>query len=186
MADAGVLPVSRTARAAEKMKTTAGVVAALAGAITGMWTIYEKVKSDARQYTAASYETLAPQLNQMNEALQKLEEENQQLKKALVIANPEQARAARGRVAARAAAQPHAAAKAPETSPSASAPAAPATPEAPAAPTVPAAPATAEGETAEDPFAKILGTVNQTREAVKAVRKVPETFQKVLEDRDKK
>lgn len=170
----------------ERMKTTAGVVAAVAGAVTGMWTIYEKVKTDARQYTAASYETLAPQLNQMNEALQRLEEENQQLKKALVIANPEQARAARSRVAARAA-QPQAAKKAPEATSPATAPAtagAPATPGTPAAPT---APTTAEAEeTADDPFARILGTVSQTREAVKAVRKVPESFQKVLEDRGKK
>src|SRR5689334_10660202 len=72
MADAGVLPVSRTDRAMERLKTTAGVVAAVAGALTGMWTIYEKVRTDARQYTAASYETLAPQVNQLNEALRKL------------------------------------------------------------------------------------------------------------------
>src|SRR5947207_11167498 len=85
MADAGVLPMSRGERAVERMKTTAGVLAAVAGAITGMWTIYDKVRTDARQYTAASYETLAPQVNQMNEALRKLEEDNQQLKKALLV-----------------------------------------------------------------------------------------------------
>src|SRR3954467_11828111 len=83
MADAGVLPVSRTARTLERLKTTAGVVAAVAGAITGMWTIYEKVKSDARQYTAASYETLAPQLNQMNEALRELEANTRQIRRTL-------------------------------------------------------------------------------------------------------
>ena len=168
MSDAAVLPASRAARAAEKMKTTAGVVAALAGAITGMWTIYEKVKSDARQYTADSYETLAPQLNQMNEALHKLEEENQQLKKALVVTRGEHPRPAATRPRPTAAT-----AKAGE----------PPT----AAPGAPAAPATAENEeNTDDAFGRILGTVNQTREAVRAVRKVPETFQKVLEDRGKK
>jgi hypothetical protein len=159
------------------MKTTAGVVAALAGAITGMWTIYEKVKSDARQYTADSYETLAPQLNQMNDALHRLEEENQQLKKALVVTRGDHPRPAttRPRPAA-------ATAKAGE--PPAAAPGAPA---APATPGTPAAPATAQNEeNTDDAFGRILGTVNQTREAVRAVRKVPETFQKVLEDRGKK
>src|SRR3954468_14366173 len=87
MADAGVLPISRADRAMERLKMTAGVVAAVAGAITGMWTIYEKVRTDARQYTAASYETLAPQVNQMNEALRQLEQDNQQLKKALLAAH---------------------------------------------------------------------------------------------------
>jgi hypothetical protein len=179
MTDAAVLPASRAARAVEKMKTTAGVVAALAGAITGMWTIYEKVKSDARQYTAASYETLAPQLNQMNEALHKLEEENQQLKKALVIT-----RAERPRSTARAKAPAATTAKAAEPPPAVpGAPPAAATPEPPGAP---AAPTAENHETTDDAFGRILGTVNQTREAVKAVRKVPETFQKVLEDRGKK
>jgi hypothetical protein len=170
MADAGVLPGSRVGRAADRMKNTAGVVAALAGAITGMWTIYEKVKSDARQYTAASYETLAPQLNQMNEALQKLEQENQELKKALVLTHAE-----RPRTAARS--KPLAQARSGEPpTPAATTP----TPGAPATPTA------ENQEAADDPLARILGTVNQTREAVKAVRKVPETFQKVLEDRGKK
>ncbi|HXU82023.1 MAG TPA: hypothetical protein VN914_11540, partial [Polyangia bacterium] len=83
----------------ERLKTTAGVVAALAGAVTGMWTIYEKVKSDAKQYTAASYETLAPQVNQMNEALRQLQEENQQLKKALLVHAEQRPRPARPRPA---------------------------------------------------------------------------------------
>jgi len=156
------------------MKTTAGVLAALAGAITGMWTVYEKVKSDARQYTAASYETLAPQLNQMNEALHKLEEENQQLKKALVVTRAEHPRpVSRTRAPA--------VAKAGE--PPVAAPAAPAPAGTPAAP---AAPTAQNEENTDDAFGRILGTVNQTREAVKAVRKVPETFQKVLEDRARK
>jgi TolA-binding protein len=183
MADAAIpLPGSKAARALERMKTTAGVLAALAGAITGLWTVYEKVKTDARQYTAASYETLAPQLNQMNEALQKLQDENQQLKKAMVISHHERPRPA-GRTKAPAAARP---AVAPAPAKPGEAPAA--APTAASAPATPAAPAPAAeiDETTDDPFGKIIGTVNQTREAVKAVRKVPETFQKVLEDRGKK
>jgi hypothetical protein len=176
MADAGVLPASRTERALERMKTTAGVVAALAGAITGMWTIYEKVRTDARQYTAASYETLAPQVNQMNEALRKLEEDNRQLKQALLATHPERAHPARStRVAAARPAEPAAPAPPP---PGGAAPAAPGT--------VPAAPPAAPQGQADDALGRVLGTVNQTREAVEAVRKVPETFQKVLESRGKK
>src|SRR5215471_2707520 len=75
MADAGVLPASKTDRLMERLRGYAGVIAAVAGAITGLWTIYEKVRTDARQYTAASYETLAPQLNQMTEALRQLEQD---------------------------------------------------------------------------------------------------------------
>jgi len=179
MADAIVLPESRAGRALERAKTTAGVVAAVAGAITGMWTIYEKVKSDARQYTTASYETLAPQLNQMNEALQKLAQENQELKKALIITHNERPRPA-ARVRTAAATKPG---EAPATKPGEPAAAAPATATSPATPAAP----TAENEEAgDDPFGRIVGTVNQTREAVRAVRKVPETFQKVLESRGKK
>ena len=160
--------MSRAERAMERMKMTAGVVAALAGAVTGMWTIYEKVKTDARQYTTDSYETLAPQVNQLNEALRKLEEDNQQLKKALL------AHAERPRPPVRS----KAVAKGDET-----APAAPATPAAPAPGTAP--PAEAQ-EQPDDALGRIVGTVNQTREAVDAVRKVPETFQKVLESKGKK
>jgi hypothetical protein len=167
MADAGVLPASRTERTLERLKTTAGVVAAVAGAITGMWTIYEKVKTDARQYTAASYETLAPQVNQLNEALRHLEQDNSQLKKALL------AHSDRPRVAAR----PNAPAKPGE--------APPATPAAPAAGAPAPTPAQAQ-EQSDDALGRIAGTLNQTREAVEAVRKVPETFQKVLESKGKK
>jgi len=170
MADAGVLPASRAERAMERMKTTAGVLAAVAGAITGMWTIYEKVKTDARQYTAASYETLAPQVNQLNEALHKLEEDNQQLKKALLATHAEQRQRAGKSPRVTATAEPPAApAAGPGTAPAAGTPA-PATPE----------------ERTDDALGRIVGTVNQTREAVEAVRKVPESFQKVLESKGKK
>jgi hypothetical protein len=169
MADAGVLPVSRTERTLERLRTTAGVVAAVAGAITGMWTIYEKVKTDARQYTAASYETLAPQVNQMNEALRQLEADNTQLKRALL------AHGDRPRVVARP--------KAP-TKPGEAPPATPAVPAA-GAPAPPPTPAQAQ-EQSDDALGRLAGTLNQTREAVEAVRKVPETFQKVLDSRGKK
>src|SRR3954466_4401640 len=75
---------SHRGRLLEGLKSTAGVLAAIAGALTGLWTVYDKVKSEARQYTAASYETLAPQVNQMNEALRQLQQENQELRQALV------------------------------------------------------------------------------------------------------
>src|SRR3954468_21960366 len=94
MAEAGVIASpSRSSRALEKLRMTAGIVAAIAGAITGLWTIYEKVKSDARQYTADSYETLAPQLNQVTEALRQIQKENAQLRQALAVHAPPAARA---------------------------------------------------------------------------------------------
>jgi hypothetical protein len=169
MADAGVLTISRADRAMERLKMTAGVVAAVAGAITGMWTIYEKVKTDARQYTAASYETLAPQVNQLNEALRKLEEDNTQLKKALLATHTEQ-RLRSGK-------SPKVVTK--------TEPATPAVPAAPGAPPPAATPPTAEQQ-ADDALGRIVGTVNQTREAVEAVRRVPETFQKVLDSKGKR
>jgi hypothetical protein len=171
MADAGVLPASRTERTLERLKTTAGVVAAVAGAITGMWTIYERVKTDARQYTAASYETLAPQVNQLNEALRKLEDDNQQLKKALLASHAEQRQRSGKppRVTAKTEPPPAAPGAAPPTATPAGTPA-PSTPE----------------ERTDDALGRIVGTVNQTREAVEAVRRVPETFQKVLDSKGKK
>jgi hypothetical protein len=157
----------------ERLKTTAGVVAALAGAVTGMWTIYEKVKSDAKQYTAASYETLAPQVNQMNEALRQLQEENQQLKKALLVHAEQRPRPARPRPATKPEGGVHGRPR--RTGTTAGATPAPGT----------SAPAEAQ-EQPDDTLGRIVGTVTQTREAVEAVRKVPETFQKVLESRGKK
>jgi hypothetical protein len=159
MADAGVMGGSRGERVLERMKTTAGVVAALAGAITGLWTVYEKVKTDARQYTTTSYETLAPQMNQMSEALKKLEQDNQELKQALAHGRP----------------RPHPTARPSE-------PAAPPVP----MPGVPATSAPAQGQEQQDPVGELIGRVNQTREAVNAISKVPETFKQVLEGQKKK
>jgi len=130
------------------------------------------VKTDARQYTAASYETLAPQVNQLNEALRKLEEDNQQLKKALLASHAEQRQRSGKPPRVTAKAEPPAA---PAAAPPAAAPPAPGT----------AAPSTPEERT-DDALGRIVGTVNQTREAVEAVRRVPETFQKVLESKGKK
>src|SRR4051812_26448951 len=92
MADAAVMGTPRSERFIERVKTVTGVLAGLAGAITGLWTVYDKVKTDARQYTAASYETLAPQVNQLTEALKSLEQQNRELHEAL-LTKSERARA---------------------------------------------------------------------------------------------
>lgn len=172
MAEAGVLPGSRSERVLGGLKTTAGIVAAVAGAVTGMWGIYEKVKSDARQYTTASYETLAPQLNQMTEALRKIEQENQQLKQALLARTRPTRPAKAGSSGAR---------STPAATPVG--PAAPGTP-ASAEPAAPTAGATPE-EKEQGALDRILGTMHQTKEAVDAVRKVPESFKQVLEQKKK-
>src|SRR6185369_12042043 len=115
--------------------------------------------SDAKQYTAASYETLAPQVNQMNEALRQLQEENQQLKKALLVHAEQRPRPTRPR---------------PATKPEGAATAAPAAPGTTAGAT-PAPGTTAPAEAQEQPddtLGRIVGTVTQTREAVEAVRRV--------------
>jgi hypothetical protein len=155
------------------MKTTAGVVAAVAGAVTGMWGIYEKVKSDAREYTTASYETLAPQVNQLTEALRKIEQENQQLKQAVLARSTRPTRA----VTVKATTQARPSRPATATTPAAGAPAA-------EEPANPVAGATAE-EKEQGALDKIMGTMHQTREAVDAVRKVPESFKQVLDQKKK-
>jgi hypothetical protein len=186
MADAVIAP-SKGAKAVEKLRNTAGVVAALAGAITGMWTIYEKVKADARQYTADSYETLAPQLNKVTEALQQIQQENQQLRQVLAqqagrpipkSRPPERKPSAKPTAAATPAA--------PAPAPAAGTPPAPEPPPPPAptaegAPPAPPAPA----ENPNDPLGQLIGGVQKTREAVESMRRVPETFEKALEQRRK-
>lgn len=204
----------------ERLKTGAGVIAAVAGAVTGMWTIYEKVKSDTRKITAASYETLAPQLNEMSEALRQLHKENQELRQAMAGVSPERAQAVVARAAA-AGERPPTSGRKPSAKPAAGGggspptasaggaaapgappgapPAQPAPPGAPPAPSPtpttspadpggtppPAAPpATAQAPPDKaDPLSDLLGTVARTREAVDKIRKVPETFDKVLEGR---
>jgi hypothetical protein len=166
MADADVLPASRTGRLIERLRTSAAVIAAVAGAITGLWTIYEKVRADARQYTAASYDTLAPQVNQMAEAVRQLAEENLQMRQALAAhaENPRTISRERAAAAHNPPAKP--------TPPAGTEPAPGATATAPPAQADPA-----------DPLGKLIGTVNRTREAVDAVRKVPETFDKAFAQR---
>ncbi len=150
----GTMNPPRIGGSLDRVRTSAGILAAVAGAITGMLTIYEKVKTEARTYTAASYETLAPQLNQMNEALRQLEVENRQMRQALTTrATPIRVRT------------PTKAHAAPQPSP----------------PPVPAA----EQPQGKDRLDEFLGTVTRTREAVEAVRKVPESFKTVLEQRQK-
>lgn len=73
-------PPSRADIHLERVKTGATILGAIAAAITGLWGVYEKVRSEARQDTAASYNTLAPQVNQMGEALKEMQLENQQLR----------------------------------------------------------------------------------------------------------
>jgi hypothetical protein len=170
MADAAVLGGTRSDRFMDRVRTIAGVLAAVAGAITGLWTIYEKVKSDARQYTAASYETLAPQMNQMAEALKTLEQQNAELRQALV-AHGERPRAPTHKPAAKPGEPP-------------TPPTAPGAPSGAAAATAPATAAPAEEP--DDALGRLAGTLQQTRAAVDAVRKVPETFQKVLDQKGKK
>src|SRR4051794_23022295 len=169
MADADVLPGARPATHTpflERLRSSAAVIAAVAGAITGLWTIYEKVRADARHYTAASYETLAPQINQMTEVLRQLEQDNHQMKQVLA------ARAGRAVPKERPARERPAAAT-PPASPAAPAPAANATPPPAGAPE------------SDDPLGKLLGTVNRTRDAVDAIRNVPDSFEKALQQRPK-
>src|SRR5688500_5398996 len=73
-------PPSRAAMTLERVKTGATILGAIAAATTGLWGAYEKVRAEARQDTAASYNTLAPQVNQLGEALKQIQQENQQLR----------------------------------------------------------------------------------------------------------
>jgi hypothetical protein len=163
MATADALPAapSRFGQALERLRTTAAVVAAVAGAVTGMWSMYRNLRTQARQETAASYETLAPQINQLTEAMRQLELDNQQLRQALA------GHAAHPRTAAR---EKPAAARPPATKE-----AAPAAAEEPA-------PAPAQAET-DDPLGKLIGTVTRTRDAVDSIRKVPDSFQQALKQK---
>ncbi|HET6284831.1 MAG TPA: hypothetical protein VFH73_27995 [Polyangia bacterium] len=171
----------------DRLKGGAGLVAAVVGSMTALFGVYEKVRSDAKEYTATSYDTLAPKLNEMNDALKRLQQENQQLKEAVVghavrlkpaatatarpSAKPTHATATGDRPAAEPAAEP--------VPPPAGAAAAP-------APTAPAAQATAESAPSggqPNPLNDIFGAVTQARDAVQNIRKVPETFEKALQQK---
>ena len=187
----------------EKVKNGAAILGAVASAFVGIYGVYEKVRTDARADTAASYNTLAPQLNQMGEALRQLQQENQQLReivahgqgKPRMAVTPPASNARRREPRAPAAASSAAPANAPaavaqpatNAGPNAGAPAASATPSqepaAGAAP-VPAPPAAAEAPTPtaneEDRISGLLRTVGRTREAIDNLRKVPEDFGRVV------
>ncbi|HEY0711653.1 MAG TPA: hypothetical protein VGF45_03205 [Polyangia bacterium] len=190
----------------EKLKSGAAVLGAVASAVVGLYGVYEKVRSDARADTAASYNTLAPQVNQLGEALKQLQQENQQLreivahsqgKPRMAVVPPaattkrrenaaaKPAKAANGQAPA---AAPPAAAPATEA-PSAAAPNQAAPPaEAPTAANPPtpatppeATPAEAAPANEDDRISGLLRTVGRTREAIESLKKVPEDFGRVVE-----
>jgi hypothetical protein len=178
----------------ERVKSGAAILGAVAGAITGLWGVYEKVRTEAKDLTAASYNTLAPQMNQIGEALKELQQENQHLREILAqqSGKPRIAAEPPANPTRRPARRPSAGAPAQPAAPTASAPAAgappagtpaappPATPP-PAAEQPAAPPAAAQTPPApQDPVTGLLNTVGRTREAIDGLRKVPETFENVL------
>lgn len=173
----------------ERVKTLAAVVAAVAGALTGLWGVYEKVRQEARKDTAASYNTLAPQVNQLGEALKQLQQENQQLRaivgqsqgrpRLAVVPKKSPDKPRRPAAADGAGGSGVAAVPAPAGSGGTVA-AAPATPAeaAPESPTqTPAAPGTED-----DPVEDLLRTAARTRAAIEGLRRVPESFSRVADD----
>ena len=178
-------PSAGRAGAIDRLKSGAAILGALAGAVTGLYGVYEKVRSEAKEYTAASYNTLAPQMNQIGEALKHLQQENQQLREIVA------AHQGKPRIGATppAAARKPAAGKARRPNTTAGAPAAPTTAAAPtetapAAPgdqaRAPAAPGNGSAPAGDDPIGGLLNTVGRTRAAIETLRKVPEDFEKVV------
>jgi hypothetical protein len=175
-------PSGRAARAFEHMKTGAAVIGALVGALSAMWGFYHRVRTEARANTAASYNTLAPQVNQLGEALRQLQLENQKLRDVVAQSS------GRSRIAA----SPPRKAKPKPAEPAPSAPAADQPPPvaterapaadagAPAAP-VPTPPPSPPEAGSDDPVTDLLETVGRTRAAIESLRKVPEDFGRVLE-----
>jgi hypothetical protein len=159
----------------EKLSKYAAVIGAVVGAITALWGVYEKVRAEARRDTAASYNTLAPQVNQMGEALKQLQQENQQLREIVALhqGQPRIAKVPPARKPPARAANPANAPTAPaETPPAQPTPA----PEGTAAPAVQdEAPRT--GDAVDD----LMQTVGRTRAAIETLRKVPDDFGRVLE-----
>jgi hypothetical protein len=181
-ANAPVPPSSRGL--GDRIKSGATILGAVAGTLTAVYGVYEKVRTEARSYTATSYNTLAPQINQMNDAVKQLQQENQQLRQ---IVAEFQGKPRIGQT------PPAARRPAPTRRPSA----APATP--PTAPAAPPATASAAGGAAgepppatppasppsgapadNDPVSGLLQTVGRTRQAIESLRKVPEDFEKVV------
>jgi hypothetical protein len=178
-----VPPTSRPL--SDRIKSGAAVLGAVAGTLTAVYGVYEKVRTEARTYTAASYNTLAPQINQMNDAVKQLQQENQQLRQ--IVADfqgkprigqtpPAARRPAPARRPTNVITPPNGPAATP--APAAGAPpAAPeTTPTPPGAQPAPPAEAPADG----DPVSGLLQTVGRTRAAIESLRKVPEDFEKVV------
>lgn len=164
---------SRAAALSERVKNGSAVLAAVAGSVTALWGVYDKVRTEARKDTAASYNTLAPELNRVSEALKQVQDANQQLREELerrVAADAAGRAAGPARPASRPAGRP----KPPVSEPTAAAPAAP-----PSAPSTTAeAPPPAGGDPG-NPFRRIANTVRDARAAVESVRRVPDSFDKV-------
>lgn len=188
----------------EKVKNGAAILGAIASAVVGLYGVYEKVRSDARADTAASYNTLAPQVNQMGEALKQLQAENQQLreivaegqnKPRMAVVPPAANTRRRDPASAKAGKTPDKADKpAPTPAPTATpgeptaATAQPANGAPPAASPTAATPAAPEGTATQEPPATneddritgLLRTVGRTREAIENLKKVPEDFGRVV------
>jgi hypothetical protein len=169
---------SRAAVTMDRIKTGATVLGAIAGALTGLWGVYEKVRTEARHDTAASYNTLAPQVNQLGEALKQLQLENQQLR-GIVADHQKTPRLAQVPRRAEKPAAPSSG-SAPTAGPTAAAPPAAAPPAAApapgaATPEIPPAPPT------DDPVSGLMQTVGRTRAAIEDLRKVPDDFGRVLQ-----
>ena len=179
----------------EKLKSGAAVLAAIAGAVTGLWGVYDKVSTEAKELTAASYDTLAPQMNQIGEALKQLQQENQQLRE--IVAQ----QSGKPRIAA----EPPASSRRPPrrnvhagssstAAPDQSAghrgrPPGPRRPPAPPPHRPPRRrppsprrhrPLPRRRPPPRDPVTGLLNTVGRTREAIDGLRKVPESFENVL------
>jgi hypothetical protein len=184
----------------DRVKGSAAVLGAITAALTGLWGVYEKVRAEARAHTASSYNTLAPQLNQVGEAVKQLQQENQQLRELVAryqgqprIAAEPPRRATTGRRPASAPrpaepapgapAQP---APAPAATPPAATPSAEAPPSGPppTEPTAAAKPGEPQAEPKpDDPVGGLLQAVDRTRAAIESLRKVPEDFEKVAGDK---
>jgi len=183
----------------DRVKNGAAVRGAITAAVTGLWGVYEKARSEAKSDTASSYNTLAPQVNQMGDALKQLQQENQQLRElvanfqgqpriaAVPARKPSSGRrppatARPGEPAASAPAGAPAATPPAETPPAAPPPAPQAQTGTGGAPAPPAQPGTEPPAEAKptDPVGGLLNTVGRTREAIEGLRKVPEDFEKVV------
>jgi hypothetical protein len=180
VADSTLVP-STSRPLSDRIKSGAAVLGAVAGTLTAVYGVYEKVRTEARTYTATSYNTLAPQINQMNDAVKQLQQENQQLRQ-IVADFQGKPRIGQTPPAARRPAPSRRPTNVitPPNGPAATTTPATTTPETPPSPPVaqPAPPGEAPAES--DPVSGLLQTVGRTRAAIESLRKVPEDFEKVV------